>query len=461
MYAIVDIETTGGHAESNSITEIAVFIHDGGKVVQRFETLLKPARYIPPYISAYTGITNEMVENAPQFDDIAEELFSVLKGNIFVAHNVNFDYSFIRSHLKSSGIEYNSKKLCTVRLSRKIFPGLRSYSLGNICSFVGIDIQNRHRAAGDAIATVELFEKILKEDTDGVIDDFLKRGSKEQMLPPNLPRQQFDELPEKQGVYYFHDENGKIIYVGKAVNIKRRVSTHFGGNSTRKQKQDFLRNIYSISTEILATELMALIHESIEIKRHWPEFNKALKKPEFAFGIYDYEDQNGYIRLCIDRVRKHTKPLDTFQNLTEAINAMEKIVGEFELCPKLCMLQTKPGSCESFEAGMCKGACCGKDDHTGYNIRVNTAINNMLQKESYAIIDKGIQGNELSCILVENGKFYGMGYLPKEISFNEIENVKEYIKPLKENFFIRELLKSSAVPENTRIIYFEENVLSS
>ncbi|MFI5221435.1 MAG: exonuclease domain-containing protein, partial [Bacteroidia bacterium] len=294
MYAIVDIETTGGHAESNSITEIAVFIHDGKKVVHQFETLLKPARWIPAYITGYTGITNEMVEDAPLFDDIAEELFELLNGKIFVAHNVNFDYSFIRSHLKSSGFDYNSKKLCTVRLSRKIFPGLRSYSLGNICAYTGIDIENRHRAGGDAIATVELFEKILREDKNGAIDEFLKRGSKEQVLPPNLPKKQFDDLPEKPGVYYFHDEHGKVIYVGKAVNIKKRVGTHFGGNSTRKQKQDFLRTIHSISFEPVATELMALILESIEIKKHWPEFNRAQKKPEFAFGIYDYEDQNSY-----------------------------------------------------------------------------------------------------------------------------------------------------------------------
>jgi len=458
MYAIVDIETTGGHAESNSITEIAVFIHDGKKIVDRFETLLKPARYIPPYISAYTGITNEMVEDAPFFDDIAEQLFDLLHGKIFVAHNVNFDYSFIKSHLKSSGFEYNSKKLCTVRLSRKVFPGLHSYSLGNICSFVGINIENRHRAGGDAIATVELFEKILHEDNDGIIDDFLKRGSKEQMLPPNLPKEQFDELPDKSGVYYFHNEQGKIIYVGKAVNIKKRVGSHFGGNSTRKQKQDFLRNIYSISHQIWATELMALIHESIEIKKHWPEFNRAQKKPEFAYGIYDYEDQNGYIRLCIDRVRKQTKPLETFQILSDAFNFMQKLVEDFSLCPKLCQIyESNRVECSS----QCSGACEKKESHLDYNERVNAAIDSILQKDSYAFIGKGINENEVSCILVEDEKFFGMGYIPSFVDITEPELLKEYIKPQKETFFIRELLRSKSQTGNEKIIYFEKEIIKT
>ena len=449
MYAIVDIETTGGHAESNGITEIAVFIHDGNKVVDRFETLIKPDRFIPAYISAYTGITNEMVEDAPSFDEISQQLFDLLDGNIFIAHNVGFDYSFIKSHLKSSGIEYNSKKLCTVRLSRKVFPGLRSYSLGNICAAVGITIQNRHRAAGDAIATVKLFEKILKEDKEDHINESLKHGSKEQTLPPNLPKQQFVELPTTPGVYYFHDEHGKIMYVGKAKNIKSRVTSHFGGNSEGKQKQDFFRNIYSISHHVCATELMALILESVEIKRHWPEFNRAQKKLEFNFGMYDYEDQNGYIRLCIDRVRKHTKPIETFRNMNEARNFMEQIVEAFSLCPKLCMIHSASSTCDS----TCKGACEKKESAVYYNSRVNAAIADILQKESYAIIGKGMSDDDYSCILVEHEKFYGMGYVPNHIPTSAINLLKDFIKPLKETFFIRELLNKEKEFVNERIVY--------
>jgi DNA polymerase-3 subunit epsilon len=162
VYAIVDIETTGGHADSNGITEIAIYVYDGEKVIDEFVSLINPESYIPAFISGYTGITNEMVENAPIFEDVAEQVHQLLKDNIFVAHNVNFDYSFIKHQLQGCGYELDTKKLCTVRLSRKVFPGYKSYSLGNICGSLNIPISDRHRAAGDAKATVILFEQILK-----------------------------------------------------------------------------------------------------------------------------------------------------------------------------------------------------------------------------------------------------------------------------------------------------------
>src|ERR1700744_2673816 len=161
MYAIVDIETTGGHASANGITEIAVYIHDGTRVVKHFETLVNPRQNIPRYITALTGIDNYMVQDAPAFEEIAETLFSLLDNNVFIAHNVNFDYSFIKHQLKNEGYDFAAKKLCTVRLSRKVFSGLPSYSLGNLCRSLDIQIDNRHRAGGDAKATVTLFELCL------------------------------------------------------------------------------------------------------------------------------------------------------------------------------------------------------------------------------------------------------------------------------------------------------------
>ena len=150
QYAIVDIETTGTYAAANSITEISIHVLDDDRVVDVFETLINPQQPIPRYIQSFTGITNEMVRNAPGFNDVAEKIYQCLKGKVFVAHNVNFDYSFIKSHLGSAGLEFNEKKLCTVRLSRKLFPGFPSYGLGNLCHSLGISLNNRHRAGGDA-----------------------------------------------------------------------------------------------------------------------------------------------------------------------------------------------------------------------------------------------------------------------------------------------------------------------
>ena len=162
LYAIVDIETTGGYAAANGITEIAVFISDGKKIINRFHTLLNPVYTIPKYVVALTGITNEMVEYERPFSSIADELFEMLSDKIFVAHNVNFDYSFVKHHLAQCGYELNCKKLCTVRLGRQILPGAPGYGLGKICRHLGIVIEERHRASGDALATAKLFHHLLE-----------------------------------------------------------------------------------------------------------------------------------------------------------------------------------------------------------------------------------------------------------------------------------------------------------
>jgi DNA polymerase-3 subunit epsilon len=185
MYAIVDIETTGGYASANGITEVAIVLHNGKEVEGKYQTLVNPLQLIPRYITALTGITNEMVADAPSFQEVAQNVFRLLEDRVFVAHNVNFDYSFIKHHLSQVGYELEARKLCTVRLGRKVFPGLPSYSLGNLCRSLSISIENRHRAMGDAAATTALFERILLADSDGQLEKMLKRGSRETYLPMN------------------------------------------------------------------------------------------------------------------------------------------------------------------------------------------------------------------------------------------------------------------------------------
>src|ERR1700761_3442061 len=246
MYAIVDIETTGGYAASNAITEVAIVLHDGSREVKRYETLVRPGQSIPRYVQSLTGITDEMVSDAPDFEEVAPVIHEWLKDAVFVAHNVNFDYSFLVHQLRACGLELDAKKLCTVRLAKKVFPGSPSYSLGNICQFLDIPISNRHRAGGDADATVLLFEKIIKAGGLEIIRVMLKGKNKEQYLPVHLPAAELDGLPDRPGVYYFHDQKGKVIYVGKAKNLKRRVTSHFSNNKPGRQKQDFIRDIHSV-----------------------------------------------------------------------------------------------------------------------------------------------------------------------------------------------------------------------
>lgn len=444
MYAIVDIETTGGYASANGIIEISIKIFDGENIVEEFETLVNPDQNIPKYIQAFTGIDNEMVKDAPRFEEIAEKVFTYLQGNIFVAHNVNFDYSFIKSHLEFYGYNFNAKKLCTVRLSRQIFPGLPSYSLGNLCTSLEIDLNNRHRAGGDAAATVILFKKLLNNDVKGHIETSLHRNSKEQVLPPNVPKAHFDALPKNPGVYYFHDQKGKIIYVGKAKNIRSRVNSHFSNNSDSRQKQNFLRNTYSISFQSTATELMAAILESTEIKRLWPVFNTSQKKQEDVFGIFVYEDQNGYMRLAIEKKRKYSSPIYTFHYKVDGYGVLRKLMKEFSLCPKLCFVQTDNEKCTGIIEEHCHGACEKSEPSNIYNQRVLQALVSLTQKPSYVVLDKGLSENEISCIMVDQGSFFGMGYLPKNLENISRQTIQQYIKPYKENSFIRTLLFSHA-----------------
>lgn len=442
MYAIVDIETTGGYAAAHGITEISIQIFDGKSVVQTFETLINPQQPIPRYIQAMTGITDEMVADAPLFEDVAADIFSILNDKIFVAHNVNFDYSFVKSHLEQHGFELNLKKLCTVRLSRKLMPGFTSYSLGSLCHSLGIVMHNRHRAGGDAAATVKVFTLLLEKDRNKFIEKSLQRNSKEFILPPNVPKEHFEQLPYTPGVYYFHDSKGKIIYVGKARNIRYRVNSHFSNNSQSRQKQNFLRHTYSISHQPCATELMACILESTEIKKLWPVFNYSQKGWEDTYGIFAYEDQNGYMRLAIEKNKKRLKPVATFHQIVEGHEMMRKMIRDFHLCPKLCFMQTDPGKCDGMHEGYCNGACEQQETPAKYNYRVMEAIESLDTKDSFAIIENGLGADDQSCILVLKGKFYGMGYLPADAQVNDIETLQGFLTPYKENNYISNLITS-------------------
>jgi DNA polymerase-3 subunit epsilon len=460
MYAIVDIETTGGYAASNGITEISIQVFDGKEVVESFETLVNPLMPIPRYIQAMTGISDEMVEDAPVFEDVAEKVYDILKDRIFVAHNVNFDYSFINSQLEACGFTLNARKLCTVRLSRKLIPGYPSYSLGNLCHSLGIEMQNRHRAGGDAEATVKVFRMLLEKDSTQFIHKSLQRNSKEFILPPNVPKEHFDTLPYTPGVYYFHNEKGKIIYVGKAVNIRYRVNSHFSNNSQSRQKQNFLRSTYAISHQPCATELMACILESSEIRKLWPEYNYSQKRREESFGIFPYEDRNGYMRLAIEKNKIHLDPAYTFHRLIEGHDIMRKLVKEFSLCPKLCFMQQGNIKCEGVNEGYCHGACESREGPDQYNYRVLEAIESLKARPSFAIIEKGLSATDQSCVLMLNGEFYGMGYIPRDIQINDVDTLAGYLTRYKDNSFIRNLILSYA-EKNANTVKQLDNLLIS
>ncbi len=436
MYAIVDIETTGGYASAHGITEIAVFIHDGQRVVKRFETLINPYQNIPRYITALTGIDNEMVADAPAFDDVAETLFELLQDNIFIAHNVNFDYSFIKHHLKVSGLDLIVPKICTVRLGRRVFPGLPSYSLGNLCRTLRLPIENRHRAGGDAKATVLLFEHYLANGGDAHIQQMLKKTSSDQWLPLYLTKADIQQLPPTPGVYYFHDHKGKIIYVGKAINVRKRVSSHFTHNDAQRKRQNFLRTVSKVSYKQCATELEAIVFESTEIKRLWPKYNYSQKQPTQKFALYLFEDNRGYLRLAIDKKKKNIPAIYSFNLLHEGLVLLKNMVEEFGLHEKLCFIDKTPFSTAEYDQLLPPGE---------YNIKIKKALLALEENlPTFAVLDNGLKQEERLCLLVERGSFWGMGYLPSTMALTSSADLKNILVPYADNDTIRNSIYSFA-----------------
>jgi len=452
MYVIVDIETTGGHASANGITDIAIVVYDGNTIVKRFHSLVNPGVPIPYFIQTLTGISNEMVQQAPSFHAIAAEVYEILSANIFVAHNVNFDYSFLKYHLSLAGYDLQCKKLCTIRLGRKIFPGMPSYSLGKLCHSLHIPATDRHRAAGDAEATAELFRMLLSNDQEGHVGSFLNRRTSEQQLPPNLRKADIDSLPRTPGVYYFKDSKGSVIYVGKAVNLKKRVLSHFTGNKFGRQRQEFLKNIFSVSYRACGTELMALILEAAEIKRLWPANNRAMKRYEPAFGLYAYEDQIGYMRLVIDKKRKNSAPLYSFNSISEGYSLLQKLIHQFELCPHLCFISRKGMCSEQADGTACRGACRGAERSSDYNIRVKEAMSEMkAMLPSFLLVDSGRTQEEKGIIRMNAGRLDGMGYVSGDMDLSDAVAVAPFLELYPSNDYIRNIIMDYAAKHPERV----------
>lgn len=446
MYAIVDIETTGGYASANSITEIAIYVHDGQRVIKHFETLINPLSSIPHYITALTGINDEMVKDAPVFSEIAPAVYEILEQNIFVAHSVNFDYSFVNHQLKANGFVLSPRKLCTVRLSKKVFPGLPSYSLGNLCRELYIPIENRHRAGGDAKATVKLFEHLLDHGAEEHIQQMLKKTSSEQWLPLHLQKKDIDALPVCPGVYYFHDGKGKIIYVGKAVNIRKRVSSHFTVNDAERKRQHFLRDVCKITYKDCATELEAIVLESAEIKRLWPKYNRSQKQPQQKYGLYVFEDARGYLRLAIEKKKKNLPALYHFNLHHEGVTMLRKLAEEFDINREMCFLKN-----------IFKEEVQPLDEPKQHNKKIKKAMKALDKRlPTFAVVDDGKSADERLCLLIERGSFWGMGYLPSDFDLRSTAILKEKLTPYADNDTIRNSIFSFVEANPDKKVVLEE-----
>jgi DNA polymerase-3 subunit epsilon len=443
MYSIIDIETTGGSSRIEKITEIAVYLHDGNKITDEFVSLVNPERNIPYFITNLTGITNEMVEDAPRFYEIAKKIIELTEGRIFVAHNAHFDYSFIRQEFKSLGFNFKRNILDTVALSRKIIPGHKSYSLGNICIDLNISINGRHRAAGDALATVKLFEILLLKDKElSGTKSLLLKNTRVSKLNPKLDIEKVERIPEEPGVYYFYNEKSDLIYIGKSRNLQQRIRTHLSNNATNRAME--MRDLIAdIDWEITGSELIALLKESYEIKNNKPVYNRAQRRTGFQWGIFSFIDMNGYLNFRYGQVNDDEIPVSVFTSKEKAKSKLGSLVEKYTLCQKLSGLYDTEGACFHYQVGMCMGACIGKESPGEYNERAVKATEEFVfTRRNFFIIDSGREADEKCAVKIVNGKYAGWGYFNiNDMGFG-LSAIHECIKPSGDNSDIQVILKS-------------------
>ncbi len=447
MYAIVDIETTGLSPSNEKITEIAIYIHDGRKIVDEFSSLVNPEKKIPYRIIHMTGINNQMVEGAPKFYEIAKQLVEITEGKIIVGHNVRFDYGFIRNEFKSLGYNYERKTLDTVKLSRKLIPGRKSYSLGKLCKDLQIENSARHRATGDAMATTKLFELLLSiEDKP---EDISLVG-----IQSGLNGSIVKDLPSATGVYYFYDKDKELIYVGKSINIHDRVMSHLN-NNLHKKAIEMRNRLVDVDFQITGSELVALLLESDEIKKNQPKYNQSQKRTYFNYGLYSFVDDDGYQNLKIIRLIEELSPLYTYSSLQEGKDHLTNLCEEFSLCQKLCGLYNTDGKCFHYQINDCNGACIGEELPSEYNARVEESLNNyQFKHQNFFVVGRGRSEDENSVVKIQNGRYIGFGYLQNDISGDNHSLMHDCITRYRDNKEVRRIIISYIKKHKCKIVEY-------
>lgn len=407
MYCVVDLETTGGSPSTDRITEIAMILHDGTRVVDRWSSLVNPERPIPSHITRITGITDEMVADAPKFFEIARKVVEFSENAVFVAHNARFDYSFLRKEFADLGYSYRREALCSVKLSRQAFPGLPSYSLGKLCRGLGIALKNRHRALGDAEATARLLGRILEEAPEAV-----ERGRDRGWLPEGVTAARIDSLPSKAGVYFLHERHGSVIYVGKSKNIRKRVKGHLRPDAAGGKPVEFKDEIHDITYLETGSEMLALIVESAKIKALRPKYNRALRSTRALYGVFVCDAPDGYPRLRIKTLPHMDEPLLVFSGRRAAVRAVERLAEEHGLCLRYCFERRFTRRCGEYFHEACSGACSGGRTAGEYRDRVAAmAARYRYPEPDFVLLDEGRSPGERSYVCVEAGVFVGYGYL--------------------------------------------------
>ena len=439
MYCILDIETTGGQFNEEGITEIAIYKFDGHEIVDQFISLVNPEKPIQAFVVKLTGINNAMLRSAPKFYEVAKRIIEITQDCIVVAHNASFDYRILRTEFNRLGYDYIRPTLCTVELSQKLIPGQASYSLGKLVRSLGIAVTDRHRASGDALATVKLFKMILAKDTEKeILISLIKAEIKSGLTPKLLDI--VESLPTKTGIYYIHNEKGDLIYIGKSRNIKKRMNQHFTGTAGKSKK--IQREVFAVTYEETGSNLIALLKESEEIKINKPIYNRAQRKSIFQWALYQEKDADGYLALKLQKADGRKKEITSYTSIQEGKNSLLKITEKHKLCQKINGLYETKNGCFQYKIKECNGACLGKETPELYNIRVEEFIHEMkFENDNMVIIDRGRTVDERSAVLIENGIYKGYCFYDLNYQINNIEILKNIIIPMQNNRDTRTIIQ--------------------
>lgn len=378
-YVFVDVETTGASAVNGQIIEIGIIRVENGIIVDTFTSLIQPTRSISSLITQITGITNDDLVGKPTFEEIAIEIKNLLSDAIFVAHNARFDYGFIKNEFKRLGMDWNAKTLCTVKVSRALFPNQKSHSLQTIIETHGIKVEKRHRAYEDALAMVDFLQISEKKTSVETVVAAIDRALGNHTLPSNVDPETIKKLPHAPGVYLFYDKDDSLLYIGKSVDIKNRVRSHFSQSHTSTKESILSQLVTHVDFEETSGELTALLRESALIKELSPSYNRMLRKTSrlaifkrnltkegFMSGSLFYQDTLDILNVGnIDGI---------FRTLSSGKAVIHEAIEKYNLCPKLLGLEKGRGPCFQFHLGKCLGACIGREAPEKYNERFTEAF---------------------------------------------------------------------------------------
>ncbi len=455
MYAVLDIETTGGKYNEEGITEIAIHKFNGHDVVDSFISLVNPEKDIQPFVVNLTGINNKMLRTAPKFHEVAKRIVEITQDTVIVAHNAQFDYRILRTEFRRLGYNFERKTLCTVDLSKTLLPDAESYSLGKLVRSLGIPVTDRHRANGDALATIKLFKLLLAKDIKKtIIQDVIRKEAHGELSEKQLDI--VKNMPSETGLFYTHNKDGDIIYLSKSTDIKKRVNQLFTKSGDRSRK--LIKETKKVTFERTGSELVALLKEHQELLKNKPKYNTSPKKRMFSHTLCSTINAFGYMELRAVPVSDCKHSNGVFNGVFSAENHLHKITKEFKLCNKLNGMSEAKNNCAAYSDGACNGACIQKEAPETYNKRLLEAVAKYTLKEKdVLLIDKGREMGENSVILIKKGSLVGLGYYDLNHQINNMPILETLITPMNgtanANFIIEAYLRKKrilkTIPINT------------